>query len=320
MATPLHDLTKKNVPWVWGPRESEGHRGLVQALLGDTVLTHPRVDEEGWFVDTDASGYALGAVLSQVQDGRERAIHYASKSLTPEQRKYCTTKGELLGAVWALRSFRYYLQGRHCVLRTDHASVRWWRTMKVGMPDVVLRWLQYMSTFDVEVEYRPGQQHGNADGLSRPPAVDCNARGCICVQAYHNVTVAERLAVADGEPDFDSCPGVPAPESRLIAMSGRVLGENNEPDLDDDAEVSVGPQTDPWEQPNSETEPRFCPDSICEPRIDDLLRTEPQIDANLETEPRICNLSKTDPRIGVNSETEPLHTITVERSALINAM
>jgi hypothetical protein len=77
---------------------------------------HPLVDEEDWIVDTDASGYALQAVLSQIQDGQERFIRYASKTLAPEQRRYCTTKRKLLGTTWALRSFRYYLQGRHCLL------------------------------------------------------------------------------------------------------------------------------------------------------------------------------------------------------------
>jgi hypothetical protein len=59
MATPLHDLTKKNVPWKWGQEEKEGYRGLIEALIGDTVLAHPLVEEEGWVLDTDASGYAL---------------------------------------------------------------------------------------------------------------------------------------------------------------------------------------------------------------------------------------------------------------------
>jgi hypothetical protein len=102
MATPLHDLTKKNVPWKWGQEEREGYRGLIEALIGDTVLAHPLVEEEGWVLDTDASGYALGAVLSQVQGGQERVIRYASKTLSPVQRRYCTTKRELLGATWTL--------------------------------------------------------------------------------------------------------------------------------------------------------------------------------------------------------------------------
>jgi hypothetical protein len=165
-----------------------------------------------------------------------------------------------------------------------------------------------MSTFDVEVEYRPGQQHGNADGLFRPPAVDCNAQGCICVQANHNMTMAERLAAADGEPDFDSCPGVPAPESRLIAMitrRGRVVGENNEPDLDDDAEVSAGPQTDLWERTNSDTKAQSWPNSSQGSRIDDLSETEPRNFANSETEPQASTHSETEPRIDELSETEP---------------
>jgi hypothetical protein len=74
----------------------------MQALMGDTILAYPRVDEEGWIVDTDALGYAVGTALSQIQEGQKRAIHYASKSLSPEQRCYCTTKRELLGATWSL--------------------------------------------------------------------------------------------------------------------------------------------------------------------------------------------------------------------------
>jgi hypothetical protein len=60
MASPLHALTKKNVPWKWGPEEVKGYHRFLTALVGDTVLAHPRVEDEGWILDTDASGYALG--------------------------------------------------------------------------------------------------------------------------------------------------------------------------------------------------------------------------------------------------------------------
>ncbi len=93
--------------------------------------------------------------------------------------------------------------------------------MEVGMPDVILRWLQYMSTFDVTVEYRAGKQHGNADGLSRPPhEEDCVARGCVCRMAAANVESAEDLE-DDGEPDFESHPAIAPVESRLIAAVTR---------------------------------------------------------------------------------------------------
>jgi hypothetical protein len=57
------------------------------------------------------------------------------------------------------------------------------------------------------------------------------------------------LEAADGEPDFESCPGVPAPACKLIAVvtrSGRLIGDEAEPELDFGVEVTVGPDTDPW--------------------------------------------------------------------------
>jgi hypothetical protein len=86
MASPLHALTKKNAPWKWEPDEAQGYRCLLNALVGDTILGHLKVEDERWVLDTDASGYALGAVLSQVQDWVERVIRFASKNLSPEQR------------------------------------------------------------------------------------------------------------------------------------------------------------------------------------------------------------------------------------------
>jgi hypothetical protein len=53
----------------------------------------------------------------------------------------------------------------------------------------------------------------------------------------------------DGEPDFESCLGIPTSRSRLIALvthSGKLIGEECEPELDTEVEMSVGPDTDPW--------------------------------------------------------------------------
>jgi hypothetical protein len=168
MATPLQDLTKKNCLWKWGPLESEGYRGLVTSLMGDTILSHPQVEEEeeGWIVNNDVSGYTLGVFLSQVQDEQEQVIQYASKGLSSEQRRYCTTKRE------------------------------------------------------IEVEYRPGQSHGNADALSRTPA-QCDTRGCICLQAHDDMWQGQTMTPYDGEPDYENCPGIPTPKSKLIALVTR---------------------------------------------------------------------------------------------------
>ena len=63
-------------------------------------------------LDTDASNYGVGAVLSQVQGGEERVIAYYSQVLSRPERQYCTTRRELLAVVKAVKHFHPYLYGR----------------------------------------------------------------------------------------------------------------------------------------------------------------------------------------------------------------
>ena len=72
-----------------------------------------------FILDTDASGSAIEAVLSQLQDGVEKVISYEIYVLTPE-RKYCVTRRELLAVVRFTRQFRHYLLGHKFFVRTDH--------------------------------------------------------------------------------------------------------------------------------------------------------------------------------------------------------
>ena len=65
----------------------------------------------------------IGAVLSQVKNGEEKVISYASHVLIKPQRRYCTTRKELLAVVKFTRHFKHYLLGRRFTLRTDHNSL-----------------------------------------------------------------------------------------------------------------------------------------------------------------------------------------------------
>ena len=74
--------------------------------------------------------------------------------------------------VEGLRQFRPYVLGRHCVIRTDHAALRWfWRA-----PNLVgqqAKWLDFLCEFDFEIMYRPGARSSNADALSRRRCRTC---------------------------------------------------------------------------------------------------------------------------------------------------
>ena len=105
-----------------------------------------------FILDTDASDLSLGAELMQVQQGAERVISYASCALTTEQRKYCTTRKELLAVVRFTRQFRCYLLGRRFTFRTDHASLQWLMNFKHPQGQLA-RWLEELSQFNMVIVY-----------------------------------------------------------------------------------------------------------------------------------------------------------------------
>jgi len=121
-----------------------------------------------YILDTDASEFGLGAVLSQRQNGQERVIAYASRSMNRSELKYETIRKELLAVVYGFKQFRQYLLGRHFVIRTDHAALSWLRRTPEPMPQWA-RWLTLIEQYDYEVVHRSGNRHCNADGLSRRP-------------------------------------------------------------------------------------------------------------------------------------------------------
>ena len=152
----------------------QSFQSLKEELLSSPILAYPDFRSSEMFIlDTDwsASNCAIGAVLSQKQDGKERVIAYAAKRLNSTQRNYAPTKGELLAAVTFMRHFHYYLRHRKFVLRTDHAALKYIRTMDPPK-GTIARWLDCIANFDFDVIYREGKKHGNADALSRLENLD----------------------------------------------------------------------------------------------------------------------------------------------------
>ena len=88
-------------------------------LINDPTLQYPNFDEP-FIVTTDASNYAIGAVLSQGIIGQDKPICYASRTLNTSEINYSSIEKELLAIVWATKYFRLYLIGNHFTIITDH--------------------------------------------------------------------------------------------------------------------------------------------------------------------------------------------------------
>ena len=119
ISEPLRRLTKKGIPFNFGPDQKPAFQTLKNRLAQAEFL--------GYFnrecktkVITDASPVGLGAVLVQEQNGENRVISYASRILTDVERRYSQTEKEALGIVWACERFHMYLYGVNFELRTDH--------------------------------------------------------------------------------------------------------------------------------------------------------------------------------------------------------
>jgi len=163
--------TRVNDRLEWSADHQQAFDNLISAMVSAPVLAYP--DPTGAFIlDVDASDVAIGAELSQIQDDQERVVAYASQSLSSTQRKYCTTRKELLALVTFMNHFRFYLLGRHFLVRTDHNSLTWLMRFK-NLEGQLARWLEAISQFDFRILHRSGKDHTNADGLSRITCEEC---------------------------------------------------------------------------------------------------------------------------------------------------
>ena len=143
IVSPLSKLTSKSVKFSWSQQCQEAFDSLKGALIGPDVMAYPLTDGE-FSLDTDACDTAIGAVLSQVQEGQERVVAYASRSLNKAERNYCVTDKELLAVKHFIEYFYQYLMGQHFRVRTDHQPLRWIFSLKAPGGHIA-RWLIMIS-------------------------------------------------------------------------------------------------------------------------------------------------------------------------------
>ena len=180
IAAPLHALTKKSQIFSWPEEAQTAFERLKEALTSSPVLAMPN-DIGEMIIDTDASDRNIGCVLSQIQDGVEKVIVYASRSLDKRESNYCVTMKELLAVVYFVKYFRKFR------VRTDHAALTWLRRTPESIGQQA-RWLEILEEFDYFVKHRPGVKHGNADALSRRP---WNVKSCVCQQKSDVMSVSD---------------------------------------------------------------------------------------------------------------------------------
>jgi hypothetical protein len=168
LAISLTNLTRKETPWVWGEKEQSAFDQLKQALASAPTLATPD-NSKPYVVHTDASGFAVGATLSQRDEkGELRPVSFMSKKMSPAQVNYPVHEWELLAVVEALRAWRCYLYGSSVPIDifTDHHSLTYLSTQPNLSPRQS-RWVEQLQDYSFKVHHLAGDKNVVADALSR---------------------------------------------------------------------------------------------------------------------------------------------------------
>lgn len=200
VASPLHRLTEKGAKFEWNDECEEAFCKLKEMLMEAPVLQYPDPGKP-YILDCDASSEGIGSVLSQEVNGEEMVVSYYSSKFTKPERNYCVTRKELLAIIKSVDFFHHYLYGARFVVRTDHAALRWLKTLK-NPEGQLARWIGKLEQHDYEIVHRSGRVHSNADALSRRP---CPSKCQHC--SRREATECKRTRVQGEEEDEQNLRG-----------------------------------------------------------------------------------------------------------------
>jgi len=162
IAKPMTSYLKKDKRIdVSNPEYKEAFNKLKLLITTDPILVYPDFSKK-FVLTTDASNFAIGAVLSQ----DNHPVCYASRTLNEHECNYSTFEKELLAVVWAVKYFRPYLYGRRFTIRTDHKPLQWLHNHKEPNSKYQ-RWRTTLEEFNFDIEYLEGRENKVADALSR---------------------------------------------------------------------------------------------------------------------------------------------------------
>lgn len=169
IAKPLTDLTKKTNSWEWNRQAQWSFEELKRRFTSAPILRHYDPSLQ-CIVETDASDFAIGGVLSQEFEKRLHPVAFHSRKMDKAEINYEIHDKEMLAIVSCFKEWRRYLEGAaHTILvYTDHKNLEYFTTSKV-LNRRQARWAQELAGYDFKIIYRPGSQNGKPDALSRRP-------------------------------------------------------------------------------------------------------------------------------------------------------
>lgn len=163
---PLLRLTSKKNKFIWTPQDEAAFKNIKQLFLETNVLSHPDINKE-FFLQTDASEFAIGGHLYQYKDnGEKAAIMFMSRTLQPAEQRFTTTEKELLAIIYCLQKARYIILGTKLTIITDNHALTFLKTCKL-LNNRLARWILSIQEYNFKITHCKGSENITADTLSR---------------------------------------------------------------------------------------------------------------------------------------------------------
>lgn len=166
LLSPINDLLKgkkKGQPITWTDAAEKAFVKVKELLVSAPILSQPDFNKE-FIVQCDASKVGLGGVLTQVIDGEEKVIAYASRSLSRAERVYSSIELELLSILFCVEKFRLFIEGVKFKVVTDCYSLLWLNNFK-NPSGRLARWALRLRQHTFELVHRPGASNVVPDAL-----------------------------------------------------------------------------------------------------------------------------------------------------------
>jgi len=163
IAAPLHALTGLKQVFKWEGKQQKAFDTLKEKISTAPVLALPDL-QHPFEIETDASDYAVGAVLMQ----HEKPICYHSETFTSAVVNYPTYDKELYALVQCVKKWKRYLMGKETIIHTDHQPLQYLHSQTKLQQLRHYRWIGFLQRFHLVIRYKKGIHNKVADMLSRP--------------------------------------------------------------------------------------------------------------------------------------------------------
>ena len=166
---PRRPLLKKSEKFIRNENHQTHFEHIKTAIANATENTHfnPTLETR---IKCDASRQGLGAALEQLDCEGWKTVAFASRFLNSNEERFSINELELLGVVWAIKYFKYYLFGKKFTVLTDHRallSVLKSHRSNKSCNSRLTRWIDRLLPFDFNIEHIPGTRMGLIDYISR---------------------------------------------------------------------------------------------------------------------------------------------------------